>query len=121
MAFCIVVPDLNRIFVPASPLSSVTLREALNVGRPRLHMSAMNDLNVSSQRSRLTLAAQGWSNWRNTHEPGLRQETVGGHLRLAALQPDEAPAGIFPRSCSKYDPGWINLEFAQTRQTELKN
>ena len=46
--------------------------------------SAMNQLNVSLQHSIVTLSAQGWSARKVARELGLKRETVGRYLRLAA-------------------------------------
>ena len=91
----------------------------MRIGQPRLHMSAMNELNVSLQHSITTLAAQGWSSRRIARELGIHRETVGRHLRMADSKPanvppgsDEegepkpakVPAGILPHSRSQCEP-----------------
>jgi len=91
----------------------------LRSGQPRLHMSAMNELNVSLQYSISTLAANGWSRRRIARELGIHRETVGRHLRLAVSKPAKVPtgsegeaepkpakvpAGILPLSRSQCEP-----------------
>ena len=66
----------------------------MRIGQPRLHMSAMNELNVSLQHSILTLAAQGWSNRRIARELGIHRETVSRHLRMADSKPAKVPPGL---------------------------
>lgn len=68
----------------------------MRIGQPKLLLCAMNELNVNSQHSILTLAGNGWSNRRIARELGINRETVGKYLLLARAKPAISTPGSEP-------------------------